>query len=287
MLRAAVERAGGVVAAVEEAEAIICVDDDVEWLRAFAQPPVRWVQLGAAGIEMWLDAGVMRPDVVWTAAKGVYARPIAEHVVAFMLAGSRQFPRRLRATTWGESAGTLLAGKTVGVVGAGGIGQEVLKLLATFEMQTIALTRDGRDVGADRNLAVDGLDQLLCDSDFIILATPATRETIGLIGPRELALMKDDSWLINIARGALIDTTALVTALETCQIGGAALDVTDPEPLPDGHALWTLPNVIITPHVSNTMEMGETYLARRVEDNVRRFVRSEPLVGVVDLVEGY
>ena len=286
-LEEAVRRAGAAVVALEEADAIVCIDDDVEWLRAALLPKIRWVQLGAAGIEMWLEAGVMKPDVAWTAAKGVYARPIAEHVVALMLAASRNLPDRIRASAWGPQSGRLLHGRTVGVVGAGGIGEDVLALLAPFGMRTIALTRSARPIGADSSIGPAELDWLLAESDYVVLAAPATPETAGMISAARIALLRPGAWLINIARGSLVDTDALVSALASGAIGGAALDVTDPEPLPEGHPLWSLPNAIITPHVASTLDMGLPFLAQRVEKNVGRFARGERLLGLVDLELGY
>lgn len=286
-LEEAARRAGASVVSLEEADAIVCTDDDIEWLRGALLPRIRWVQLGAAGIEMWLDAGVMKPGVVWTAAKGVYARPIAEHVLALVLAASRDLPDRIRARAWGSPSGRLLSGATVGIVGAGGIGEEVLALLAPFGVRTIALTRGARPLEADHSVGPDELDWLLAESDFVVLAAPATAETVGMISAARIGLMRPGAWLINIARGSLVDTDALVRALASGAIGGAALDVTDPEPLPTGHPLWELPNVIITPHVANTLEMGLPSLAHRVEENVSRFARGEHLIGVVDLGLGY
>ena len=150
LLESAVRSGGGSVVPLARANAIVCTGDDVELLRRSLLPGVRWVQLGAAGIEMWLDAGLMQPNVVWTAAKGVYARPIAEHILALILAAARGLPERARARTWGTRGGRLLAGSTVGVVGSGGIGTELIGLLAPLGVRTIALTRDGRSVpGAD------------------------------------------------------------------------------------------------------------------------------------------
>ena len=286
-LEDAVRRTGASVVPLAHASAIVCTDDDIERLRSSLLPGIRWVQLGAAGIEMWLEAGVMRENITWTAAKGVYARPIAEHVVALMLAASRHLPERIRARRWGSPAGRLLQGATVGVVGAGGIGLEVLTLLAPFRLKTIALTRDARTVAADHSVGPGELEWLLTQSDYVVLLAAATPETVGMISAERLASMRAGAWLINIARGSLVDTDALVHALSSGVIGGAALDVTDPEPLPEGHPLWSLPNVIITPHVANTMAMGLPFLADRVEENVRRFVRGEPLLGLVNLQLGY
>jgi D-3-phosphoglycerate dehydrogenase len=288
LLASAVRSGGGSVVTLEQANAIVCTGDDVGLLRRSILPGIRWVQLGAAGVEMWFDAGLMTPDVVWTAAKGVYARPMAEHILAMILAAARGLPDRLRARTWGTSYGRILTGATIGVVGAGGVGTELIGLLSPFAVRTIALTRDARSVpNAEISVGPAGLHTLLRESDFVVLTAALTGETAGMISAERLALMRPDAWLVNVARGGLVDTDALVAALAAGTIGGAALDVTDPEPLPDDHVLWTLPNVVITPHVASTPSMGAPFLSRRVEENVRRFVRGEELVGVVDQSLGY
>ncbi len=288
ILEAAVAHGGGSVVPLSQANGILCTGDDVELLRRSLLPGVRWVQLGAAGIEMWFDAGLMRPDVVWTAAKGVYAKPIAEHILALILAAARGLPERARAREWGSRGGRLLTGATVGIVGAGGVGAELIALLSPFATSTIALTRDGRAVpGSDVNVGPDGLPLLLAQSDYVVLTAALTAETTGMISAKQLSRMRSDAWLINVARGGLIDAGALVEALRAGTIGGAALDVTDPEPLPRGHALWELPNVIITPHVASTREMGERFLAERVTENVQRFAEGRDLLGVVDQRLGY
>ena len=141
--------------------------------------------------------------------------------------------------------------------------------------------------GADRSLHAAGLHSVLAESDFVVLAVPLTEETRGLIRERELELIGRDGWLVNVARGAIVVTEALVEALEHDRLGGACLDVTDPEPLPPEHPLWRLDNVLVTPHVANPP--GTTYepLARLVEENVRRFRDGRELRGVVDPERGY
>ena len=288
LLAAAVARGGGSVVPLAEANAIVCTGDDVELLRRSILPGIRWVQLGAAGIEMWFDAGLMTQDVVWTAAKGVYARSIAEHALALILAAARDLPERARARSWGPRGGRLIAGATVGVIGAGGIGAELVGLLAPLGVRTIALTRDGRSVlNADLSIGPSSLSSLLEESEYVVLAAALTSETAGMISAEALARMRPDAWLINIARGGLVDTVALVAALQDGTIAGAALDATEPEPLPDGHILWTLPNVLITPHVASTPELGAPFLALRVEENVRRFGHGRELLGAVDQGLGY
>ena len=288
LLESAVARGGGSAVPLEQANGIVCTGDDIELLRRSLLPEVRWVQLGAAGIEMWFDAGLMHPDVIWTAAKGVYAKPIAEHILALILAAARGLPERARACAWGSTGGRLLTGATVGIVGAGGIGVELISLLAPFATRTVALTRDARVVpGAEVNVGPDGLRLLLEQSDYVVLTAALTAETTGMISANQLSSMRPDAWLINVARGGLVDTGALVEALRAGTIGGAALDVTEPEPLPPGHALWALPNAIITPHVASTREMGERFLAERVTENVQRFAAGRELLGVVDQRLGY
>ena len=128
---------------------------------------------------------------------------------------------------------------------------------------------------------------VLPEADFVVVLAPSTPATRGMVGERELALMKDDAWLVNVARGPLVDTDALVAALRDGVIGGAALDVTDPEPLPDGHPLWSEPRALITPHSANPFVAYWPTLAARVAENVRRFVAGESLVGVIDPARGF
>ncbi|HEX9765161.1 MAG TPA: NAD(P)-dependent oxidoreductase, partial [Nitriliruptorales bacterium] len=152
---------------------------------------------------------------------------------------------------------------------------------------TVVRRSDQPVPGADRTVTVERLDDVLADTDLVVLALALTEETRGVIGADQLAVMPEHAYLVNVARGQHVDTGALVDALRTGGIRGAGLDVTDPEPLPDGHPLWRMPNVLITPHVANTREMAEPELSERVTDNVRRFAAGEPLEGVVDPKLGY
>lgn len=274
--------------ALEDAEAIIWTGDDPELLRRSLHPGIAWVQLCSAGVDTWLDEGVIDHDRVWTAAKGVAARQIAEHALLLMLAAARDLPRRIMTKSWGERGGRELAGSTVGIVGAGEIGRALIGLLEPFDVKTVALTRTGRAVpAATCSVGPGGLDRLLGESDWVVVSAPATPKTTRMIGERELALMRPDAWIICVSRGSIIDTDALVAALALGRIGGAALDATDPEPLPDDHELWQLGNVIITPHVATTPPMHAGALGRRIRENVARFLSAEELVGLVDVGEGY
>ena len=156
--------------------------------------------------------------------------------MALALAGVRRLPHYARLRTWAPEDGGMLRGRTVGIVGAGGIGRALIALLAPFGVRTIALTRSGHAVaGADRLVASDALPELLAASDVVVLATPLTPATHHLLDADALARMRADAVLINVGRGALVDTDALVAALTAGHLAGALLDVTDPEPLPDGH----------------------------------------------------
>ena len=284
----AIAAAGGVVAPVASADALIWSGDDPPLLGRLLHPGIRWVQICAAGVDTWIEAGVLDRERTWTAAKGVGAGPMAEHAVALMLAAARDLPLRLRARSWGPSGGRRLAGTVAGIVGAGGVGTELIRLLGAFGVTSLALTRSGRAVpGAACSFAPDGLHELLRGSDWVVIAAPGTPRTHHLIGAAELAAMRPGAWLFNVSRGTVVDTGALLAALQSGRLGGVGLDVTDPEPLPDSHPLWHLPNAIITPHVSATPEMNAAALCARVGENVHRFRAGRELIGTIDLDEGY
>jgi phosphoglycerate dehydrogenase-like enzyme len=280
---------GSAVSLGESPEALVWLDShDVTGLRnALAvAPSVRWVQLPSAGVESLAD--VIDETRTWTCAKGAYARPVAEHALALALAGLRQLPSRFAARSWGVQAGTSLFGQRVTILGGGGIARSFLELLAPFEVEATVVNRSGSPVpGAARTVSVSALDDALPDALVVVLALSLTPETRGIIGAQQLRLMDDTTWLVNVARGGHIDTDALVEALRQGSIAGAALDVTDPEPLPDGHALWDLANCIITPHTADTIEMVLPLLAERIRTNVALFATSETLVGLVDPEAGY
>jgi D-3-phosphoglycerate dehydrogenase len=215
---------------------------------------------------------------------------VAEHVLALLLASAKRLVECARADTWrhADLQGVPLSGSTVGIVGAGGIGREIIRRLEPFDVRVIASTHSGSAVkGAARSLGAGDLDELLTESDYVVLCAPLTPETRGLIGARELDLIGPRGALINVARGALVDTGAVVAALRDGRLGGAFLDVTEPEPLPSGHPLWSEPRALVTPHVANTRQQLEAALLRRVEQNVARFRAGEPLLGVIDPAAGY
>ncbi len=262
---------------------------DTEGLRAaLAATEAHWVQLSSAGIEKTAAAGLLDRDRVWTSAKGVYADEVAEHSLALALAGLRQLPERITARSWGEPGGDSLLDQKVTILGAGGITASLLRLLAPFRVSATVVRRGSEPVaGAARTVPVSGLAAVLPNAKVVFLALALTPETEHIIGAEQLAVMRPDAWLVNVARGRHVVTDALVAALAAGSIGGAALDVTDPEPLPDGHPLWTQRRCIITPHTADPSELADPAFARRVTDNVSRFAAGRPLLGLVDPAAGY
>jgi len=288
----AVRDGGGEPADVDaSAEALVWLDPaDVDGLRAAlaTASSARWVQLPFAGVEQVAAAGLLDPGRVWTSAKGAYAEPVAEHALALALAGLRLLRRRIMARSWGAPGGTSLYGQPVTILGGGGISESLLELLAPLRVTaTVVRQRPDPVPGAARTLDVSRLHEALADPLVVFLALALTPATERIIGAAQLTAMRPDAWLVNVARGRHVDTGALVAALTAGAIGGAALDVTDPEPLPDGHPLWQLERCIITPHTADTQEMIEPLLARRIRDNVARFAAGQPLIGVVDPALGY
>jgi phosphoglycerate dehydrogenase-like enzyme len=257
-------------------------------LRGALAPGIAWVQLPQAGTERVFEAGVIDRARRWTSAKGAYADPVAEHALALVLAGLRLLKVRARASSWGEQGGVSLFGEPVTVVGGGGIATVLLRLLEPFGAPVTVVRRQAVPMpGAARTLGPDRLAEALAGARAVVLAPALTPATRGMIGPAELAAMEPYGWLVNVGRGGLVDTGALVRALRAGQIGGAALDVTEPEPLPAGHPLWDLPNCLITPHTADTEEMTRPLLADRIAENVRRLTAGQELVGQVDPDLGY
>jgi phosphoglycerate dehydrogenase-like enzyme len=279
---------GSVASAAEDANAIVWAVDDPDLIVPLLHDGIDWVQLSSAGIEEWFLAGVIDSARVWTAAKGVYAGPIAEYCLGMMLAVARQLPDAIRTPRWQPLVPRSLSGSTVTVVGAGGIGKALLRLLEPFGADTRGVTRSGRAVpGADRAFPAVDLDTALPGSDWVVFAAPATPETEHLLSRERLQLLDTRTWVLNVGRGTVIDTDALVDAIIDGRLGGAILDVTDPEPLPDAHPLWGAPNVLVTSHTANTPTLGAQALAERVSQNVARFIHGEELLGVVDYETGY
>jgi phosphoglycerate dehydrogenase-like enzyme len=285
----AVNQGGGYVVPLAEAEGIIWDDprSPEELAEALGQAPkARWVQLPFAGIENF--SHLFDGEHIWLCAKGVYAEPVAELALTLGLAGLRGLDRYARAREWESPRGINLHGARVTLLGGGGITTSLVRLLQPFECHITVVRRRAEDIaGVDEVLDADRYADALPGADLVVLALALTPQTDGLIGADELALMERHAWLVNVARGKHVVTDDLVVALRDGVIGGAGLDVTDPEPLPIGHPLWELPNCIITPHVGNTPDMARPLLAERITTNVRRYADDEELIGIIDLEAGY
>ncbi len=285
----AVVAGGGHVVELDDAEALIWTDpDDPTGLESLLEEhgDIAWVQLPYAGVERFIH--LVDGERAWTCAKGVYAEPVAELALTLALAGMRGMGTYARRDTWHEPLGRSLFGARVTVLGGGGITDALIRLLQPFDCHvTVVRNRVQEMRGADEVLEADRYVDALPGADLVVLALSLTPDTEGIISRGELESMESHAWLVNVARGRHIDTDDLVWALEHGVIGGAALDVTQPEPLPAGHRLWTLPNCIITPHVGSTPAMSEPLLAERITANVRRFAHDEELIGPVDPDLGY
>lgn len=256
-------------------------------------PGLRWIHSASAGVDRIATPAVRERGLTVTNARGVFSRPIAEYVVMMSLAISRRLPQLLelqRERTWQPLRGRELSELTVGIVGYGSIGEEVARLLAPFGCRVLATRRHPERGSAHESvelMGLDRLDELLGAADIVVVAAPLTDVTAGLIGAEQLTRMREDAWLINIARGRLIDELALRRALEAGWIGGAVLDVFSEEPLPADSPLYGTPNLVITPHTSWA---SDRVIERTVDlfvDNLRRDAAGEPLRNVVDLDAGY
>lgn len=288
-VREAVIAGGGHIVEPGDASAIVwTAARDVSGLREIldVHAHLEWVQVPFAGIENFVP--ILDDDRIWTCGKGVYAEPVAEHALALALAGMRHIAGYSRAKQWTGPTGRNLLGAAVTIVGAGGITESLIRLLTAFNCSITVVRRIVEVVeGADTVVGQENLVDALVGADVVFLALSLTPETVGLIGRPELEVMEPHAWIINVARGGHIVTDDLVWALENHVIGGAALDVTDPEPLPESHPLWSLPNCIITPHVGNTPDMAVPLLSARITENVKRFIHDEDLIGLVDVRNGY
>jgi phosphoglycerate dehydrogenase-like enzyme len=252
-------------------------------------PRVRWVQLATAGVDWLFNDGTFRGDITWTSAKGVYADSVAEAALLLALAGLRGMRHYVGAERWQPVAGARsLFGRNVVIIGGGGIATSLLRLLRPFNARVTVVRRSAEPIpGAAQVVSPDRLDEVLRDADLLVLAAPLTPATEGMISAQQFDRLPPDCWVVNVGRGRVLDHDALVQALAAGTIGGAALDVTDPEPLPTGDPLWTLTNCIITPHVAVTTEAAKEPLLAAVEANVRRFCTGQRLEGMVSGDYGY
>jgi phosphoglycerate dehydrogenase-like enzyme len=253
---------------------------------------LRWLHTGAAGIEGWDLDQLKDRRIMLTNSAGVHAIPIAEWVLHALLMIVKRGPEMVaaqQARRWHDQVKfDELTGKTLTLLGTGGIGREIARRAAAFEMHVWGVNRSGQPVaGFERISSGDDWRDLLPATDFLVIAAPLTDATRHLIGSRELALLPSRAWLVNVARGAIIDEPALIAALQDGTIAGAALDTFEQEPLPPESPLWTMPNVLISPHHSGSSPHSIGRMVDLFVRNLQRLVQDEPLINVVDLEAGY
>ena len=247
---------------------------------------IEWVQLPWAGVERFVH--LVDESRLWTCGKGVYAEPVAEHAVSLLLAGMRNIADYSRQHEWTGPVGRNLLGGNVTILGAGGITTSLVRLLKPFNCHiTVVRNMPEHFPGADTVMTSVNLIDSLVGADAVVVALALTPDTDGILSRGEFEQMERHAWVVNVGRGRHIVTDDLVWALRERVIGGAALDVTDPEPLPVGHPLWSMPNCILTPHVGNTPEMAVPLLSERISENVRRFAAGTELIGAIHPELGY
>lgn len=257
-----------------------------------AASSLKWVHVSAAGVSQLLFDELVQSDVVYTNSRGVLSRAIAEFALGFVLdkaKDARGSFRLQQQQRWQHRITQKIQGQSALVVGIGSIGREIARLFRAVGMEVSGAGRMGRpgDDEFDWIYSSQDLPGIVHDYDYVVLAAPLTAETRGLVNSDVLASMKPSAHLINVGRGELVHTGALTEALASGSIAGAALDVVHPEPLPGGHALWTMENVIITPHMSGDTENYLDDLGKLFVENLGRFVNGEPLLNVVDKTLGF
>jgi len=257
-------------------------------------PRLHWVATPATGIDHMRGTGVLESDIILTTVGGHFAPVIAEHVFAGILHFAKRlaiFEQQQRAHVWKMSRVTTLAGRTLGIVGVGAIGAAVAKLGHAFGMRVLGLGRSdprGRQIpDIDRLLARTQLPELLAASDYAVVAVAETVETRGMIGRAELAALPPHALLVNVARGTVVDETALIAAFREHRIAGAMLDVAAHEPLAADSPLWDMPTVLLTPHVATSIVEYLPQAIKLFADNVDRFQHGEPLQHRFDRQRGY
>jgi phosphoglycerate dehydrogenase-like enzyme len=257
-------------------------------------PKLKWFQTVSAGVDRFLDDKFRQSPVIMTSVSGIHAVPIGEFVLGLMLMLAKQAPlvfQQKQQQQWKPFVPMVLRSKTVGIVGLGNIGREVARLAKAFGMRVVATRRSARQSQraryVDRLFAPNQLLQLLAESDFVVLTLPLTKETHRIIGETELRSMKPTAYLINVARGQVVDEEALVHAVEENRIAGAGLDVFTREPLPAESRLWELPNVVLSPHVAGLMEDYGVQATAVFCQNLRRYLAGKRLINVVDKERGY
>lgn len=268
-------------------------------------PKLRWLQVASGGIDSLRGTGLLdaHSDVIVTTAVGIHSFTVGEYVFGSMLMFNRSWPQMVRfqdqhiwpqSPNWYKLEGRELFDQTLGIVGLGHIGRRVAQLGKAFGMRVLATRRSlqtveqgANDADVDVTYPSKMLQTMLSQCDYVVLTVPLTPETRNLIGEAELRVMKPNAYLVNVARGQIVDEKSLIHALKERWIGGAGIDVTDKEPLPSNSPLYSLPNVILTPHISGESVHYGKRLTALFADNLRRYRAGEPLRNRYDPIRGY
>jgi phosphoglycerate dehydrogenase-like enzyme len=255
---------------------------------------LKWVQIYSAGVETYRFPEFIHSDVILTNCKIIQGPEIADHALALLLALTRDLNKIIPTRSKQEWAKASyhpleLRGKTAVIIGVGGIGSQIAQRASAFGMKVIGV--DPQDIPLNpyvsRMVYPDQLDSVLPQADVVFISAPHTPKSEGMMGAKQFGLMKKGSFFIAVSRGKLYNTDALVKALDERRIAGAGMDVTNPEPLPKGHALWNFDNVIITPHIAGQSDGIEARRMALIKENISRFVKGEPMLNVVDKMKGY
>jgi phosphoglycerate dehydrogenase-like enzyme len=265
-----------------------------------AAPHLRWIHAPSAAVHQLLFPELVKSEVIVTNSREVHGPVVAEHVMALIFALAKKIPQAVilqEKRTWGQEAiwkegahPREIAGATLGLIGVGSIGRRVAQMASALGMRVIAVrehVEKGKPNGVEAVFAPSQLDDMLKQSDYVVLAAPLIAATQGLINADRLAVMKPEACLINVGRGPQVDGAALITALRTRRIAGAALDVFEREPLPEDSPLWSIENLLITPHTAGLTDKLWHRHYELFSDNLRRYLTRQPLRFVVDKQKGY
>lgn len=281
---------------------------------ADTMPKLKWVQSHSAGVDKILTQPFLQshPEIIVTSTRGIHATKMAEYIIGMCIALGHKFPQ-MRADflkkEWSPDRHEKftpfeLRGATIGIVGYGAIGREVARLAKCFGMGVLASKRNVKEVEETDHYAPEGtgdkygnsfdrlyppqaLATMVRDCDFVVITTPLTEKTRNLYDEKIIQAMRPGSYLVNVGRGGVLDEKALVHALKSGHLAGAALDVFETEPLPEDHPLWNAPNIVITPHIAGGMLTYHAKAAEIFEENLQRYLEKKPLLNVVDRTEGY
>lgn len=285
----AVTRAGAqLVDDPGQATVLVWTGFDPAGVAAYLRDGIEFVQLAQSGVDRWIDAGVIDERRVWASSAGAFGDVVAERALALLLAGIHRLHEHARVEQWSRLFGGRLRGSRVLIAGTGAIGRELATAIRALGADAVGMNRSGAPVAEfDEVCGGDEWPDVCEGADHLVLALPLTGQTRAMVNATSLGELGPHSVVVNVGRGASVDTDALLDALDAGRLGAACLDVTWPDPLPAGHGLWRQPRALVTSHTSNPRHDRAALLAAHVEGNVRRWLAGEQPHSVIDLVRGY